>query len=128
MTVDDFNFISGLLHCGKMDPNLDCSIKAREIKEERNFSDGAKLVEYIKVDFKTAQLGPRSTTITIPMFANLDKKIVTHYEWGPVEEIKTQLDDAYNSTVIFQHTGNRIVYFEITNTLSIYLCGLKTRH
>jgi hypothetical protein len=125
MSFHDFDFISGLLHAGRMDSKMDCTLKVREIKEERKFIDGTKLVDYLKIDFTTAHLGPRSTNITIPKDADIQTRSVVSREWGEVEEIKIPIEDSLSSYVLFQHTGDRIVYFEIIDERSIFVCGVK---
>lgn len=124
MTVDEFEFISGLLHSGKMDRKMDCSMKVRQIKEERSFSSGKKLVEYLQIHFTTGQLGPRSRDASIPIGAIMKKSIQTNKEWGTVEQIKIEIGDARSTWVEFQHTGDRLVQFEIGDEWGHAPCGL----
>lgn len=123
-----FDFIAGTLNAGRVIPPLECSVRIREIKQERKFSTGTKLVEMLEITYRSNSFDLGEQKMYFPMGSRVGRQQKVNQFSGVVEEIHLEADDRLNSHFIFQHDGSgHISFMTFENDLMIAPCRLK-RH
>lgn len=127
MDVDLKEFLMQTLHGSKLAPNLKCEVKVREIRQERKFSDGTKLVEMIELEYRNSRdydsIGMKTY---FPLGSKITRKRVNSEFSGPVEEIVMESGDRWNKTFTFHHDGRgQIVWMMMHDELRVNPCQLK---
>jgi hypothetical protein len=126
MTFNDLKFISDRLYLDKMADNLDCEVKVEEIKQEKRFSTGTKIVEMLKISFRNDRYRPDAHVAFFPVGSSLTIQTKNSPYAGAVEEFKIESDDLYNSQFIFQHDGSgRIIWMNYVSDLLTLPCSFK---
>ncbi len=126
MTVEIMTFIAETLHSGKTALNLNCEVKIREIKQERKFSDGIKIVEMLEINYHGGAFNGTEQKAYFPL-----NSVVTRFETnssfsGVVEEMQLESDDLTNSRFTFQHNGRgEITWMSFEDDLKTLPCRLK---
>lgn len=126
MTIEQMTFIAETLHAGKTALNLDCEVRVREIKQERKFSDGIRIVEMIEIIFRGGVFNAREQKVYFPVGSVLTKAEKVSSFSGTVEEMQLEAADLANSRFIFQHNGRgEIVWMSLEDDLKTLPCRLK---
>lgn len=98
-------FIAETLHSGKPLLNLDCQVRINEIKQERKFSDGIRIVEMLEINYRSGLIHMPEQRFFFPLGSNVTRSVKTSQRSGVVEEIQLETDDLVNSRFVFQHSG-----------------------
>lgn len=124
--ADMFEFVAKTLS-GKMAPHMKCSLKVRNSREVRNFSDGKQWVEILDVDFNTNGFDSGyKMSFKIPMTAKYGIKKTTNQWSGVGEEVKIELGDYYGHWLKFSHDGRgRLIQFIMGNNLRSAPCEVR---
>lgn len=118
-----FEFVAATINSGRILAPLDCRVRVREIKQERKFSSGTRLVEMLEItyDSNTFNLGEQKAYF--PMGTKVGRQQKVSDIAGVVEEIVLEADDRLNSKFIFQHDGRgHLAYLSFENDLSTAPC------
>ena len=119
-------FISDTLYSGKPALNLNCDIKAREMTEERKFSDGPRRVDMLELIYKTQYMNLPEEKMYFPLGSEVTREIKVSKFAGTVEEIQIQSDDLADSRFIFQHNGRgEIVWMSFEDDQKTAPCMLR---
>ncbi len=122
-----FNFITQILSTGKIAPNLLCTLQTRNRQEVLKFSNSTKWTETLELKFSSNGFeSGYKMQFAIPFTAKYGTK-VTHNQWsGLGEEIKIELDDAYDHWIKFTHDGKgQIVQLILGNRFRTAPCELR---
>lgn len=126
MSVEMMTFVAETLHVGRPALNLSCEVRVREIKQERKFSDGVKIVEMLEIIYRGAVVDPSEQKAYFPVGSIITKTEKVSSFSGTIEEIQLESDDLANSRFIFQHNGRgEIVWMSFENDLTTLPCRLK---
>ncbi len=126
MNIELMSFIAQTLHAGKPALNLDCEVRVREIKQERKFSDGVKIIEMLEVIYRGAVTNPTPQKAYFPVGSVIVKAQKVSAFSGTVEEIQLEAGDLANSRFTFQHNGRgEIVSMSFEDDLKTLPCRLK---
>ncbi|MBX3041071.1 MAG: hypothetical protein KF789_10235 [Bdellovibrionaceae bacterium] len=126
MDWDLKEFIAKILHSSVMAPHLNCSVKVKDLRQERRFSSGSRWVEMIEVSFRNSGefAAPMKTFFAVG--SNVTLKTVNSEFGGVVEEISLESGDRLNKTLTFQHDGKgQIVWMEMHDDLRVSACRLR---
>lgn len=102
--------------------NRSCRLKVEKRLLERKFLSGSYHGDALFLDFETDHLGPRSQQATITSDSTWGSRLITDAEFGPVEDVRIELNDLDGTWIQFRHTGTHLVQFEIGNIRGITLC------
>ena len=120
------SFIAEILHANKPALNLDCEVKVKEIKQERKFSDGIRIVEMLEIKYRSSLVDYQEQLIFFPLQSLIKIQNKNSGFSGTVEEFELQSDDLANSRFIFQHDGRgNLIWMSFENDLKTVPCGLK---
>ena len=126
MTTELMNFIAESLHAGKPALNLNCSVKIREMKQERKFSDGVRIIEMLEIIYQSSLHHSPFQKAYFPTGSVVTREVKVSAFSGTVEEIQIESDDLANSRFIFQHNGlGEIIWMSFENDLTTLPCGLR---
>lgn len=126
MNIALMSFIAETLHVAKPALNLSCSVKIREIKQERKFSDGIRIVEMLEIIYKSSFLNTLEIKAYFPTGSSITREVKVSAFSGTVEEIQLESDDLANSRFVFQHNGlGEIVWMSFEDDLKTVPCRLK---
>lgn len=126
MDVELMTFIAVTLHAGKPALNLDCEVRVREIKQERKFSDGIKIVEMLEIIYRGAVFNPIQQKAYFPLGSIVTKAQKVSAFSGTVEEFQLEAGDLANSRFTFQHNGRgEIVTMIFEDDLKTLPCRLR---
>ena len=126
LTVDKMLFIAETLHANKPARNLDCEVKVKEIKQERKFSDGVKIVEMLEIRYRSSLLSYQEELVYFPLQSEIKIQKKNSRFAGSVEEFELQADDLLSSRFIFQHDGRgNLIWMSFENDFKTVPCGLK---
>lgn len=126
MTTDLMRFVAETLHVGKPAVNLNCGVKVREIKQERKFSDGVRIVEMLEIIFQSSLFHSPEQKAYFPLGSVITRETKVSAFSGTVEEIQVESDDLANSRFIFQHNGlGEIIWMSFENDLTTLPCRLR---
>lgn len=123
----DIEDLARIFHGSKPAPNLLCTLKIREVREERRFSTGTKWVEMIEVTYlNNRDYARRETKAYFPVGSKLVRREVVSEFSGLVEEIVLEAGDRLGHTLTFQHDGRgQIVWMMMHNELMVNPCQLR---
>lgn len=126
MNIEIMTFIAETLHTGKIALNLNCEVRVREIKQERKFSDGIKIVEMLEIIYRSSLFSTPEQKAYFPVESVvIREKKVSNFS-GLIEEIQLESDDLANSRFIFQHNGRgEIIWMSFEDDLKTLPCRLK---
>lgn len=126
MNVELMTFIAETLHAGKPALNLDCEVRVREIKQERKFSDGVKIIEMLEIIYRGAVTNPSPQKAYFPIGSIIIKAQKVSAFSGTVEEFQLESGDLANSRFTFQHNGRgEIISMNFEDDLKTLPCRLK---
>ena len=126
MDVALLTFIAETLHAGKPALNLDCEVRVREIKQERKFSDGVKIIEMLEIIYRGAVTDSSPQKAYFPIGSNIVKAQKVSAFSGTVEEFQLEAGDLANSRFTFQHNGRgEIISMSFEDDLKTLPCRLK---
>lgn len=126
MNIELMTFIAQTLHAGKPALNLDCEVRVREIKQERKFSDGVKIIEMLEIIYRGAVTNPSPQKAYFPVGSVIVKAQKVSAFAGTVEEFQLESGDLANSRFTFQHNGRgEIVSMSFEDDLKMLPCRLK---
>ena len=126
LTTQKMSFIAETLHANKPALNLDCEVKVKEIKQERKFSDGIRIVEMLEIRYRSSLLDYQEQLVFFPLQSLIKIQNKNSGFSGTVEEFELQSDDLANSRFIFQHDGRgNLIWMSFENDLKTIPCGLK---
>lgn len=126
MSTELMTFIAITLHAGKPALNLDCEVRIREIKEERKFSEGTKIVEMLEIVYRGAIFNPTAQKAYFPVGSIVTKSQKVSAFSGTVEEFQIESGDLANSRFTFQHNGRgELVAMSFEDDLKTLPCRLK---
>lgn len=126
MNIEIMTFISETLHVGKPALNLNCEVIVREIKQERKFSDGIKIVEMLEIIYRSSLFNTPEQKAYFPIGSAITREEKVSNFSGPIEEIQLESDDLANSRFIFQHNGRgEIIWMSFADDLKTLPCRLK---
>lgn len=89
---------------------------------DRKFLHGSYQDEAVFIEFETDHMGPRTASAVITPNLPWGSRQLVDPEFGPVEEVRVNLEDKYATWIQFRHTGTHLVQFEIGNMLGLTLC------
>ncbi|MGZ6473354.1 MAG: hypothetical protein ACXWRZ_19490 [Bdellovibrio sp.] len=127
LNTEMFDWISGILSSGKMAPHMLCTLKVRNERTLRKFSDGEKWMEILNISFNSNGFDSGyKMNFKIPISAKYGIKKSTNQWSGIGEEIKIELGDHYDHYIKFTHDGHgQIVQLILGNNLRTVPCQLK---
>ena len=126
MNIELMTFIARTLHAGKPALNLDCEVRVREIKQERKFSDGVKIIEMLEIIYRGAVTNPSPQKAYFPVGSVIVKAQKVSVFSGTVEEFQLEAGDLANSRFTFQHNGrDEIIWMSFEDDLKTLPCRLK---
>lgn len=121
-----FKFISDRLYLDKPADYLDCEVRVAETKKERRFSTGVKIIEMLEVKFTSRRFRSDEHVVYFTLGSPLTIQKKNSNLAGPVEELKLESDDLYNTQFIFQHDGQgRITWMNFISDVGSFPCGIK---
>ena len=126
MTAGLMSFVAETLHVGKLAINLNCGVKVREIKQERKFSDGVRIVEMLEIVFQSSLFHSPEQKAYFPIGSVITREIKVSAFSGTVEEIQIESDDLANSRFTFQHNGlGELIWMSFENDLTTLPCRMR---
>lgn len=126
LTFQDLKFISDRLYLDKLANHLNCEVKVNEIKQEKKFSTGVKIIEMLEIRFKKSRYSQSENTVYFPIGSPLTKQIKNSPYAGSVEEFKLEANDLYNSQFVFQHDGRgHLIWMSFFSDLHSLPCEVK---
>lgn len=126
LNYQDLKFISDRLYLDKLADHLNCEIKVSEIKQEKKFSTGVKIIEMLEIRYRSTHYRQDEHKIFFPIGSPLTKQTKNSQYAGTVEEFKLEANDLYNTQFIFQHDGRgRIIWINYISDLHTLPCGVK---
>ena len=120
--------IAKILHSSKPAPDLRCSVKVSERREQRTYLSGTKWIEYLEVEFtNSSAMAARTTKAVFPVGSLLRRKeVLSPVSRRPAEELVLEADDQLNHVLTVQHDGQgQLLWIEIHNSLMINPCRPK---
>lgn len=127
LNAEMFDFISKTLGSTKMAPHMRCTLRVRNDRELRKFSEGSEWVEVLNISFNSNGFDSGyKMNFKIPLKAKYGIKKSTNQWSGLGEDIKIELGDYYDHWLKFTHDGNgQIVELIVGNNLKTAPCALK---
>lgn len=127
LDTEMFDFISKTLGSGKLATHLQCTLKTRNSREQRRFSDSSQWVELLEIDFNSNGFDSGlKMKFKIPNTAQYGLRKTTNQWSGLGEEIKIELGDRYGHWIKFAHDGQgRILQLIMGNDLRTVPCYSK---